>query len=148
MRIIILAPSALLLVTSVAEGTSHHILKPGGVQDKVVQTEAKRGDEVTVIIIEPEIVQDLPPGATPRVAARQLTKVPTDKLAEEFQAFVEGMASAFQLPATSFGDYVIDEIELRAAITAEGGFSLIGRVSAGATGGIAIRFKRQTTSSE
>jgi len=70
-------------------------------------------------------------------------KVAPSVIAKEFSSFMEKMKSVFTSLPPSTGNFSIEEVELNLAMNAEGGFSLIGRATAGMTTGVKVILRRK-----
>src|SRR5207247_9242383 len=111
--------------------------------DAAAQEAATKKDELRIIVIEgPAPIGQQPPYGfvTMKYGAPQV-----DTLATEFKDFVEKLGRVFGTTPSTMAGYSVDEIEVRAEVNAQGGWSLIGSATAGATVGVTLKFKKQVT---
>lgn len=80
-------------------------------------------------------------GAIRRLVQHELD---TEKLKTNLSSFVTGMTDVFEQISSSISDYSLDEIEITADVSVTGGVSLIGSAEVGMTGGITLKFKRNS----
>jgi hypothetical protein len=121
-----------LLVGLVALGLAPHA---------AAQEQPVKPDEIRIVTTT-TVFQVTAQGPYPFMQ-KSSTTAPTDKLADEFGAFIEKVGRALQKAPSSLGAYTLDEIEVHAEVNAQGGVSLIGTATVGASGGITVKFKRQ-----
>lgn len=65
-----------------------------------------------------------------------------DTLRDNLTAFLSAFSYTLDYVENSVSGFHLDEIDVNVEVSAEGSISLIGAVQAGASGGIALKFKR------
>jgi hypothetical protein len=70
-------------------------------------------------------------------------RVDSDVLAANLQETLQSLEGVLAKQPDSVGKFDLDEVEFSLAVTASGGFELIGKMTAGAQAGIKIKLKRK-----
>lgn len=70
------------------------------------------------------------------------SEVNSDTLSKNLEAFLKNMKPILEATDDKLGKYSVKEIDLNIAISAEGGISLIGQLTAGIQAGITIKLSR------
>lgn len=85
--------------------------------------------------------------ALPRLgrATSKVVEVGIDALSDNLRNFLEKLQQILDKLPESKSAYYIDEVELSLVVNANGGFELIGKLEAGAKGGIKVKLKKRKT---